>query len=464
MRGSTVSLSTATSAQITKLFEDPVANYGTIAAYMSALYKKNGIVSGTIRYFSSLLTYNHSIYPTMNEKSKYGELPNDYSEYLEAANFIGNYNIYNYAPYFVRQVLIKGIAFFYKISDKKNVTYMEFPTEWGRVYEMSEDVLKWELDISKLKDDIAESLPNEIAKAYNEYKAGSTKSDKWVDGKWYKLSDKAVAFTLDKEILSNGVAVSEFANLAIDSIQLEKAKDNIEIQDELDTIRILHSKVPTDKDGKPLMGVKTVKIYDNSLKRALPKGIKAVTSPMALENIPLNGAGTTKSFETAKRAQEQMFLATGTPSNLFGGDTKSSNIVKMSVQKDANWAYLSIIPMLESYYNYEFSKFKSRSKMIWKVNILRQSNFNIKEVVDLLASQLSNGGSRLDYLASTGLTPVSAVMKLLMEQQMLNIDSIMIPKSTSFTISGSESESSGDVGRPTTDDPTDDTDRINDSM
>ena len=95
--------------------------------------------------------------------------------------------------------------------------------------------------------------------------------------------------------------------------------------------------------------------------------------------------------------------------------------------------------------------------MTWKMKFVRQSNFTIKDDVAIAEKQLTLGGSRLEFLASTGLSPVEVYGRLLMEQKMLNIDTFMIPKQTSFTM-GSE------TGRPTTDNPTDDTDRINDAM
>lgn len=441
---------------INNLFLDPDENYDQIAPYMEALYKKNGIVGGTIRYLESHLTYNHSIYPTMNSKSGY-VMNGDGEEYGEVAEEIDSYNIKFYAPYFIKKTLINGVSFFYEVKDKKGVAYIEFPTEWGRVYEINSGIYKWELDISKL-DTNTTGLPSEIQTALDNYESGNTSDEKkWVDNKWYKLSDKGIAFSLDQNVLRSGAQVSELSNILLDTVTLENAKKNVEVLDTIDSVRLLHSKIPTDSNGKPLMSSKTARVYDRQFKNSLPKGIAGITSPMEISNVSLNGSGNQSSYKMIESAQKQLFLATGTPSNLFGESSTSSNIVKMSIQKDANWLYTSALPMLENYYNYKLSKFRTKSNMVWKIKFIRQSYFTMKEDVSALKDQLSMGGSRLDYLASTGMTPIEVFGKLKMEQQMLDIDSFMLPKQTSFTMSDS------DTGRPTTDEPTDDTVRISDS-
>lgn len=462
MKSQTVSLATVTVNTITNLMQSPENNYAQIAAYMDALRKKNGIVGRTIGYLQSHLTYNHTIYSAFNVKTNYSMDGMNVEEFVEAANYVDRYKIKFYAPYFLQQVLINGMAFFYKVSDAKGVSYVEFPVAWGRIYAIENGVFRWELDMSKLSEDGIPYLPKELQNAYETYKKGNLADDnKWTDGKYYHVSNKGVAFCFDQNVLKNGgVAVSEFSSLIIDSIQLEQAKANVEIKDKIDTIRILHSKIPTDKDGKPTMSSKIAKIYDGALKRSLPEGIAGVTSPLTLENISLNGAGNSKSYDTVSKAQQQLFLSTGTSSNLFGSDTTSSNIVKLSVQKDAAWLYTKALPMLESYYDFELSSYKSASNMTWKLKFIRQSYFTLQDDIKALKDIVSMGGSRLDYLAATGMEPIEVYNKLIMEQRLLDIDSIMVPKQTSFTMSSKDAEG---AGRPKTDTPTDDTDRIQDA-
>jgi hypothetical protein len=114
----------------------------------------------------------------------------------------------------------------------------------------------------------------------------------------------------------------------------------------------------------------------------------------------------------------------------------------------------------------------------------------MKEDIANMQAQLSFGGSRLDYLAAIGMDPAEVIGKLRMEQEMLDIDSIMTPKPTSYTLSGEGEDGStqgskptgsagagtkkpktpsnvggsGEVGRPETDIPSPDTERQRDAQ
>ncbi|WP_461199357.1 hypothetical protein [Enterococcus sp. N249-2] len=458
LKGTVAALSSVTPESIQNLFQNPESNYTTIASYMDALYKKNGIVGRTLNYLLSHPTYNHSLYYELNEKNVNSK--KDLSEYISAANYLELYNIYFYAPYFVKQTLINGMSFFYENVDKTGVSYFEFPISFGRIHSIENGVYRWMIDITKIKDDILPIMPKEIVNAYETTDRKDPK--KWVDNKYYVLSNKGVAFCFDYGVIKNGgIAISEFAPLLTDSILVEKAKENVQIKDDIDAVRIIHAKIPTDKDGKPAIEADQAAKWDSALKRNLPSGIVGITNPFELDNITLNGSGNSKAYSTVSDTQTQLFYSTGTSSALFGSDTTSSNIVKLSVAKDASWLYTKVLPLLQNYYNYAMSNFKSKDKTVWKIKFIRQNNYTLSDDIKLAKDEITIGGSRLDYLAATGKTPLEAFSKLYMEQSMLDIDSIMIPKQTSFTLSSSE-QSEG-AGRPKTDNPTDDTDRISDA-
>lgn len=456
-----VRTSTATADAINNLMMSPEANYAALSDYTQAIYKENGVVAGNIKYFQSHLTYNHFLYPIISNKSNSSLNNANLEEYMKAANYLEMYRIKYFAPYFIKQTFLNGVSYFYKISDSSGVTYMEFPPSMCRIYSHSDGVFRWEVDASKLSN--VTSLPKKLSSAIEKGAPDDPLNDKnWSDdGVYYRVGDEGVAFSLDYSVMSTGGKTSsEFSSTILDAIRVRREKDNLEMKDTLDTTKIIHSKIPIDKDGVPQMPSKTAKLYDNALKRSLPKGISGITSPLDINVINMDKSGNHKVYSSLDKSTEQVFMSTGTPSNLFGASTTSSNIVKLAIQKDANWLFTKVLPLLESYYNYEMSKYKNSSGLSWRVGFVRQSNFTMKDDVQIVKEGLSNGGSRLMYMASTGLTPSQVFGLLVSEQQALDIDSIMVPKATSFNTSGSESEK---TGRPETDEPTDDTDRISDA-
>lgn len=446
--------------QLTNYLANPLDSYLDISKLMNALYAGNGIIKQNINYHSTILTLNHSIYPAMNDKSGYDISKFDQTDFVMAANFVKDLKIKRFAPHFIRQTFMNGYSLFYKIQDRKGIAYLEFPIRFGRIYAMEDGVYRWAVDVDALSGVAVESMPAEIAKAMQ---SSNKNDDNWIEGKYFKLKDKGVAFCFDQNVLSNGgIAVSEFSNLIGSALKLENARNKLEIKDDLDNIKLIHSQIPVDKDGRPQMEVKIAAKYDKSMRTSLPKGVVPITNPMKVTNIALNGAGDTKAYESVSRATASLFYDMGTPSPMFGGATTSSNIVKISNLKDVARIYSTVLPAIEDYYNYEMSKYKSPTSLTWKVKIMRQSQFTYADDLKDQKEQLSLGGSRWDFLAMSGMEPIELAGKLAFEQQIMDIDNLMYPKQTSHTMSSGSSNSTS-KGRPITNNPTDDTDRLNDA-
>lgn len=456
----TTRISGVTQQMLTTYLDDPVSSFEDISKLMNILYTSNGIIKRNVNYYSTMLTLNHSIYPTMNEKSGMEVSDEDMEDYVGAANFIEDLDVKRYVPYFISQTLKNGYSLFYKIQDNKGVAYMEFPIQFGRIYSIENGVYRWAVDIDALEKIPDENLPPEMVQARG---SADREGEDWFKGKYFKLKEKGVAFTFDQSVLSNGgVAVSEFTSLIAGAIRLENARNKLEIKDSLDGVKLIHSQIPVDKEGMPQMDAKIAAKYDKSMKRSLPKGVVPITNPMKVTNIALNGAGDTKAYESVDRATTSLFYDMGTPSAMFGGSTTSSNIVKISNTKDIAWAYGVILPVFESYYNSEMSKYKSKKGFRWKMRIMRQTVYTFGDDIKNAKEQLTLGGSRMDFLAMNGMSPLEIVGKLMLEQRAISIDMLMIPKQTSHTMPGGGKGGEG-VGRPTSDDPTDDTDRLNDA-
>lgn len=460
------SLSSATTtnqtvANIRNMLQDPIANATSIGSSLQTLYYKDGAVSRIINYFTSLLTYNYSIYPTMDLKTG-PTMSADMNEYFTVAEYIDRHDIKLNAPRFVRQAFIHGVAFFYEVITQSGVVYMEFPYGMCRIALEEDGVYRWMIDITAVTDDMVESpgFPNEIINAREQ--GPQEDSSKWV-GDYYIIGNKGFAITFDGSAIKNGgIGISPFAMLLSDSIDIEKAKENIDVKDDIDAVRLIHGEIELNDQGEPIMTSDDAMEWQMILAAGLPEGVTPTITPFKINNIPLAGAGNKGAYETVSDAQKQLYKSVGVPSSVFGDSTTSSNIVKLSVQKDAVWMFKTVIPTLTAYYNSVLKKAKTESGHVWKIKILEQDTFNKSDIQKLYKDSNTVGASRLDYLASMDNLPSEAYTKLMFEQQVMGIDNIMTPKPTSHTMSGINPESSG-AGRPVEENPTDDTDRINDS-
>jgi hypothetical protein len=453
-----------TESRLKSQLRDPAKNGTNISALSKGMKQINGMYRSIIRYMSSLLTYDHLLYPVLDDPFNFADNPKDMQmAFAQNAKFLDRYNPKFYLPQFTEKIFTNGVAYLYKLEDSKGIAYMEFPLTLCRIGYIEDGVYRFQMDITKLSDSTVLAYPKEIQTAYTSYKNGNT--EKLIEDKWYQVSDKGVAFTIDVDALTQGgISVPPLASALLDVIKVENAKDAMESTAQLDNTKIVHSKIQTDDKGRPLMDLPVVLEYHNALKRSLPEGSVAITNPFETTGITLNGTGNNGKFALLEKTIENLYDGAGVSKQLFAGDGTSSQALERSIQVDCQWLYAFLLPIYTNYYNYELKKVNKKGTQ-WKVKFLNISYFDQEDTIKTAKDQLSFGGSRMEYLAYTGMTPLEVANMLIFEQKVLNIDDIMTAKATSYTQSGKETKSTSndDRGRPKSDDPTDTTVRIRDA-
>lgn len=456
--GATSASSITSESSLKNMLRNPIANAQAVAVYSQEIRRTNGIYASIINYLKSMLTFDHLLYPVI-EKQNNANQDQLREAFVNNAILVDRLNIKYHFPIFLGKVLTSGSVYMYKIEDNDGVAFMEIPNEISRVSYIQNGVFRFEVDLSKLNDKLIEALPTEFEGAYNQYQNGTT--DKFKDGKWYEVSDKGVAFTIDENVLTqSGLSVPQFSSTLLDALRLEKAKENMENVDKLDNSKIVHSKVPVDDKGRPLMERKVVESYHRNLKRALPEGSVAITNPFDTDalNVSGNGVGREGKFSLLDKSKSNMFDGAGISSLLFAGDGSSSKALDRSIEVDSQMLYSSVLPLFTNYVNYELKQ-NSKKGVTWKIKFITTTHFSKNEDIKTAKDQLSFGGSRMEYLASTGMTPLEVANMFFFEQEILNIDEYMISKETSYTKSGNSDES----GAPEAKSPSDDTIRIKDA-
>lgn len=448
-------------ARLKSMLQDPSKNATSVAGLSKSMKQVNGMYKRIVKYMSSLLTFDHTIYPVMqNPLQDAGDVAVLQQAYAQTAIFVDKLNPRFNLPIFAEKIFTNGVTFQYKIEDSKSTAYMDVPQALCRVSYLEEGVYRFQFDITKLTEVTMLNYPKEFQSAYTSFKAGNTEA--LVDGKWYQVSDKGIAFTIDPEVLQQaGQALPPIANALIDAIKIENAKDSMETTATLDNSKIVHSRVPIDDRGRPTMELPIVMEYHNALKRNLPEGATAITNPFETKASTLNGTGKDGKFALLDKAISTMYDGAGVSKLLFAGDGESSQALDRSLEVDAMWLYSSLLPMFTNYYNYELKK-AGKKTVTWKIKFLNITYLNRDDALVKAKEQLTFGGSRLEYLAYSGMTPIEVANMLVFEQRVLAIDDYMVAKQTSNTLSG-ETTTDG-AGAPESDDPTDTTTRIKDSQ
>ncbi|MEX3625196.1 hypothetical protein [Viridibacillus arvi] len=446
--------------RLKSMLQDPAKNATNVAGLSRSMKQVNGMYKRIIKYMSTLLTFDHTIYPVMqNPLQDAGDVGTIQQAFAQTAIFLDKLNPKFHLPLFTEKIFTNGVTFQYKLEDSKSTAYMDVPANLCRVSYMEEGVYRFQFDISKLTEATMLTYPKEFQTAYATFKGGGSK-EQFIEGKWYQVSEKGVAFTIDPEVLQQaGQALPPLANALIDAIKIENAKDSMESTSQLDNSKIIHSQVPIDDKGRPTMELPVVMEYHNALKRNLPEGAVAITNPFDTKASTLNGTGKDGKFALLDKAVNGLYEGAGVSKLLFAGDGTSSQALERSLEVDAMWLFSNLLPMYSNYYNYELKK-AGKKTTSWKIKFMKTTNQNQDKAIKTAKEQLTFGGSRLEYLAHVGMSPLEVANMLVFEQRVLTIDDYMIAKQTSNTLSAD----SENVGAPTSDNPTDTTTRIKDSQ
>lgn len=454
------SISGFTEDRIKSMIQSPSKNGSNLAMASKTAKTVNGSYKRIINYMSSVLTFDHFIYPVYEDVLKAIQSKDEGNlEHAQTSIALDRYKLKYNLPIFTEKLFTYGAIFLYKLEDKKSIAFQEFDLSMCRISYISDGVFRYQIDVSKIKADEIPYYPKEIQNAVNTFQNGGAKENKKFVGNFYQVSDKGVAFSLDVEVLNQvGVSIPPFSSVLADVIKVEKSKAKMEDKDEVDNAIIIHSQVPLDDKGVPTIELGTVKKYNNELKKGLPNNVYAITNPFNAQTLNMRGTGQMAQFGLLHESAKEIYKGSGVSPMLFAEDTNSSQALERSIQTDIQWLYSFLLPMFENFVNFELASISKKSNATWHIKMVHSSYFTKKDDVAVAKEQLSFGGSRMEYLALTGLTPIEVVNLLVFEQQVVDIDSIMVVKQNSNTLSSNDEKG----GRPQVDNPTDKTIDIKD--
>lgn len=444
--------------------QNPMGRRTDIQKVSKEFYLKNGLYQRIINYMSYTQTYDHYIYPSMsldklNAKDKAQQFM------YESALYLDKMNIHYLAPFIVEQLLLYGELYLYKIQDTKSIAYQVIPPEYCRIHKYENNVGRFEINTSKLDEAkiIKLGLPEEFITIVN----GNNDNLKDVMGRekdsqqknWVEVSERGVAFCVGSMQDANGLPY--FMTMFEELTYLYEIKNKQEEILDLDNLRLLHHLIPTDEEGDFLFDENIVLTYHNAIKRNLPKGVSVATTPMKLQAVNLNSGQNSIIDTLVEKAINRAYDSSGTTRAIFNSDKPTTSILEKSVMVDS-MVSTRILRMIENYINYELTK-NVNSVYVWKFAFLETTVFNENDKQKAFRDNLAVGGSRLMFLASTGMTPLEAIATLTFERN-CNIDDLLIPLQTSYTMSSDSSNSEGGAPEKETSEMTEEGEKSQDKV
>lgn len=423
--------------QIRRAVDNPFDELEILQQASEMLSVTNGIYQEVLNYQANMLTDDYMLIPVNVGKVKTSEKMIKILE--EQSNFLSKYNIKYNAKWMRHKILKTGELFIYIVENSDSNIIQELPGAFCKIVAKENDVHRFAIDLSKLNDNIIEYMPKEIQIAYKKYKNGN-KGLKLIDRTWYQVGNRGVAFTLCE---NKPKSTPYYSSIFDDLIELEDKKDLKSQNDIVDAIKLIHQKLPYDKEtGQLLINTKQAQAIHNATKQNLPKGTAIVTHHLDTEILTLSDSNS-KLDNSIKQATDSAYDSAGISAELFNGKKNSNEAIASGIVVD------SLVPkrlqkMIENWLNFELSLNKKLGVQ-FKIRFVDTTEFNKDSKIKIARENMAYGGSRLEFLATSGYEPQEGLNLLKMEG-LLGMDKIMIPQQSAHTLSSKDK--SKDNGRP----------------
>lgn len=413
--------------QIRKAVTNPYANVELLQQASSLLKATNGIYKKVLNYQSTILTNDYMIYPIQIEKLKTSEKID--KSYQDIALYLDKLNIKNVAPWIYERVLEQGEVYLYELESPSGTIMQEIPNSLCKITSIEDGVQKFSINLSKINEKIAPSLPKEIQNIHRKFKSKTLNTKDLIDGYFYELKKNAVAFNLD---MYSAKGVPFFSTAFDDLMELEDMKDLKSENAIIESVKLIHQKLPIDKEtGVVLMNFKVAKAYHDATKANLPRGTSITTNPLDLQSITLSD-GSNKINQYVTQSLDSIYDTLGINSELFNGNKASNEAIAVGIVADG-FLTKRLQMLVQNWINYKLARYK-KGGGLWKVRFIDTTHFDKNDRVKIARDDMAFGGLRTEFLATKGYTPLES-RNLLKMEQMLGFDELMIPQASSHTAS-----------------------------
>lgn len=441
---------------INRWLQDPAKNYLNLQNLSGLYYSTSGIYASLIDYYATLPKFYYTIIPIssplllLEERSSEDIKKDFYENSLKCQKLKIRENCYKFA----KDIFIDGEGYYYKIEDSKGVIYQKFPNEYCLPYAIENDIVRFALNMEKVKGDDIVIYPAKIQSVIEQYKS-NPKSDIFV-GNYYPIGKEGVCFSTN--IGSHGFPMlSKIFDSILTFDNKKQLQDSI---DKINNTKMIHNEIPSDKDGKPIIPIElAIKFNDaiktNLIEKGIDEGIFSATNPLKAQLLNLDTGANKNVDSLTQKALSSIYDEMGVSEMLFNSAKGGSEALKKSVIVDTAKVLISCLHQFEAYFTSELQNAKGRVK--YGVKMLENTWFNEQDKIKESKEQLAYGGSVKVHYANLGFTPLETV-NLIEEENILGFKDKLTPIQTSHTQSNTESSS----GRPDADEMKDNGQEVSD--
>lgn len=327
-------------------------------------------------------------------------------------------------------------GYVYDDSDQEGGTcfYQILDGDYCRISSIEQGVFRYAFDFSYFRSHSTylEYWDSEFKSKYEAY-------EKDVTLRWQELDpERQICFKVnaDDPTMDYPPFTSLFESI-ISNIDLQALKT---AKDELSAYKLLVARLkpltgtnnPDDFEVDPITALK----YYQKFAAELPECVNACISPLPIEPIEFKDLNTTDDTDMISSSLSNLFKRVG--GVILDNDKTGSTIYEAQIIADMELAHGTLVPQinryLNLYFNYVLGDDHSLIKYIEGVCPYTRKNKR-KELLE----SAQNGLTRMKIAILDGDTPLETISSLKLERA-LGLEELMIPLSTSYTQSSSETD------------------------
>lgn len=446
---STNSYKKYTREQILTYLKDPKKNASDLIKASNYLYSSSTIYQRVVKYLAEMLTFDYVVTPYKMKDSVELDVKKYKDSYYKALNELEIINIKQIKDKIMTVVVREGAFFGIEIKNKDSHIIYKLPNEYCEVTSWEDGCPLFSMNMSYFdkNQSLAEALG--LKSQYNEYLKDKAKN-KYIEFD----SNSSVCILFDE---SAEYIVPPFAGAFSDIYLLEDYKDLMKSRETINLYKLINLKYPTDDEGNLLMDEEVARTYYKQFINQLSDVFAVTLNPFELQEVSFDKNSVEE--DTTLKAQRDMFSQLGVSDMLFNNSKASNTALIKSIDNDV--AY--VLPALRSFERWVNKKLKNLSGTIkFQAMFLETTIYNRSDVAKMYKDSATLGlPTKMLFAAANGLTPYQIMGLNFMENNVLALHENFIPLSSSYN-----SNSSGEAGRPKSDEPLTDKgeDAIDDNM
>ena len=376
-------------------------------------------------------------------------------EYRKLCRTVSHYKLKTEIPKILTTCLLDGVFFGIEYDDTDNYFIKPVRPEYCIISSVENGVWRFAFDLDYFTQKTLIYLPQYGKDFENAYWAYRGKKD--LDGKWVIPPDKTKRWFEPKKQLCVKFdpempwTIPPFVGIFKSIIDLDTYEEIKKDGAMLDNYKLIHYRIPTDTDGVPKLSFEQATKYYRMSADVVPDGIGLVMSPFTVDAVNLkDNTNDTKNY--TKEATKDLFDNFGIAPVLFGiMDNVTSQALELAI-RPVEAMMMKCICQIQHLYNVKIQKMELKN--LFEIYFLEQSIYTFERVQNYYFKSAQYGiSSKLYYAASLGLEPIDVINQSYLENEILGCGTDIFNR----PLISSNTLSNGEVGRPETDNPSDNT-------